>query len=474
MTSPFPTIVMLAPVAFGNFSCASGNVYVSTAYGLIVNPVAGDIPSLQTQGCTLLTPRNQVSLVRGPASTDDFTADFGIGSQWTFINAGVPNFYICIAMGSSPGTATWTAISSISPANPSTSSISGSSYTVSSGDNNTNLACTHGAYQTVAFPSGSGLPTTFRCYIYNANTGAGVYVTGLGNYPGTAIAGFILWPGQGYTVFNNGGTLMILEDFKRWVLPAGTTTFYASTTGVDTNDGLSSSTPTTAQTGIFNIVGQVDQNHQNIILQLADGTYTTGLTLWPVTGWGTLGGHSELIIRGNLTTPTNCNIAVTNSDCFSMVGLTTPWRIEGFHMTASGSPGNCVACDGGSFVYIGNNNFGVCTEAHLSSSYFSFLEIVTNSYTISGGAAFHYNAFTSSLIDSTGTQIVLTGTPAFSTTFVSSIQAIVEAELMNFVGTATGARYGVINNGVINSGGGGSNYFPGNVAGSASNGGFYG
>src|ERR1700733_15243315 len=103
-----PTIVMLAPQASPNmsFSCPSGSVYLSSSIGLLTNVLFGDLNSLQSQGCTLLTPRNNVSTTRAPTSSDDYTADYGVGSEWVFVNSGTANVYVCTAMGTSPGTAT--------------------------------------------------------------------------------------------------------------------------------------------------------------------------------------------------------------------------------------------------------------------------------------------------------------------------------------------------------------------------------
>jgi len=90
-----------------------------------------------------------------------------------------------------------------------------------------------------------------------------------------------------------------------------------------------------------------------------------------------------------------------------------------------------------------------------------------------GGAAQHWNAFTSSLIDADGITITLTGTPAFSSQFAAAFSlSNISAQAMTFVGSATGSRYVATGNANINVGG--VNYFPGNAVGSVSSGGNYG
>ncbi|NLS00171.1 hypothetical protein HGP17_25380 [Rhizobium sp. P38BS-XIX] len=73
-----------------------------------------------------------------------------------------------------------------------------------------------------------------------------------------------------------------------------------------------------------------------------------------------------------------------------------------------------------------------------------------------------------------GTQTVtLSGTPFFQVGFVNCSQARAEIGALAFAGAATGPRYSVTENGVINVAGQGANFLPGNTAGSQSSGGQY-
>jgi hypothetical protein len=153
---------------------------------------------------------------------------------------------------------------------------------------------------------------------------------------------------------------------------ATATTFYVDPAG--TNSILFGLAPgagafQTMQFGIDTICNIYDVNRQNVVLQVADGTWTPGISLYNVYGWSTQGGHSELIIRGkNMTTPANCLLSTGSTGNIAMVGLTTPWRIEGFRFVNS-STAPAIACDGKSFVYVGFNDFGPCGGSHLSASY---------------------------------------------------------------------------------------------------------
>jgi hypothetical protein len=70
--------------------------------------------------------------------------------------------------------------------------------------------------------------------------------------------------------------------------------------------------------------------------------------------------------------------------------------------------------------------------------------------------------------------VTLTGTPAFATAFAyASIAGIQAWNGTTFSGSATGPRYSVAGNSVVNTAGGGANFFPGNAAGSTATGGQY-
>jgi hypothetical protein len=349
--------------------------------------------------------------------------------------------------------------------------ISGN-YPIQTSDNAKVLSFNDGTVQVIGFPSAGTLQTDFRCLIVNSETGlVGKRVAGLG-------ADFIMYPGQAYMVERAGSALVILGGLQRWRLMQATTFYVDQSAGGAFNDGLAPG-PTRAfaspQIGIDAICNNLDANRQNIVLQFKDDTYTIPIHLYPVTGWGTIGGHSELIIQGNMATPANCLISVANSNCISMVGLTTPWRCQGFRLQVTSGVGNCISVDGSSFFYIGASmEFGTAPNAHISVSYKSFVEAVGGSYSIVGGAGNHVNANVSSLADMVGTNITLIGNPNFSNAFAfASELADVTFQLCTFTGTAAGSRYSVVLNAVINTGTGNLNFLPGTSPGASASGGQY-
>jgi hypothetical protein len=118
--------------------------------------------------------------------------------------------------------------------------------------------------------------------------------------------------------------------------------------------------------------------------------------------------------------------------------------------------------------------FGFCgSGVHLLANYGGYIGVVGN-YTISGGAAMHFFAELNGGIPTGGRTITLTGNPAFSLAFASATTGgVVISGGNTFVGAATGKRYEVSLNAVVNTFGGGANALPGNIAGTVVSGGQY-
>lgn len=108
---PSIVIIMLAPQPNKSFYTSAGSAYFSTNLGLILDVVASDVANLQQQGCQLVAPRNNPNATRAPLATDDYTASYGVGSIWVNVQPATPLVYICDAMGSTPGNASWAVVS---------------------------------------------------------------------------------------------------------------------------------------------------------------------------------------------------------------------------------------------------------------------------------------------------------------------------------------------------------------------------
>jgi hypothetical protein len=118
-------------------------------------------------------------------------------------------------------------------------------------------------------------------------------------------------------------------------------------------------------------------------------------------------------------------------------------------------------------------DFFTTVTRHISLDFNSRLQ-VTGNYSISGNAALHIYLGNSSVMLLQSRTITLSGTPAFAGAFCQVLycsQLIINAN--TFSGSATGTRYSVALNSIIETGGAGATYLPGNAAGATATGGIY-
>ena len=241
---------------------------------------------------------------------------------------------------------------------------------------------------------------------------------------------------------------------------------YVSTTGSDTaNSGLSASSPFLTIQKALNLLQNFDLNGFNVTVNLGNGTYGAGAYAAGqpiglgsgnlITFVGNTGSPSSVVINGGSGA---CFTAITGGN-FRVSGLTMTGNV-GLSVGAGGyiSVGSAVvfgAMSGGLHMY---NNGGVIS--------------LDASYTISGGATYHWQTSGpgSQIKPSINITITLTGTPAFSSAFaVAQDLAYIgmPAGQVTFSGSATGSRYISVNNSVIETNGAGASFFPGNAAGTA-------
>lgn len=251
-------------------------------------------------------------------------------------------------------------------------------------------------------------------------------------------------------------------------LLAANRTYYVATTGSDSNSGLSSGAAfATIQKAYDTIAAKLDLAGFTVTIQLADGTYTAGLAIAkPWTGGG------AITIQGNNGTPANVLVS-TSGDCLN-VSCLLPNILTIKDLKVVSSAGSGIFHSGVGTINFQNVNFGACAVYQFIALGGSATIVATGNYAISGGAVYHMFGGAGGSVFVEGLTITLTGTPAFSGAFAiaKSLGAIV-ADGNTYSGSATGTRYSVTLNGIINTAGGGANYFPGNSAGATATGGQY-
>jgi len=284
---------------------------------------------------------------------------------------------------------------------------------------------------------------------------------------------------------SNGQVLAALNKlFLPRTVVSQNMTLYVSPTGSDvTGDGLTPATAwQTIQTAINVIYSAYDWNGHTCLIQLADGTYNysvTGGTNAYFPGMPLGMPQFGLTMQGNPAAAQNVIIRATNSN--GIVADRALLNINSLTVSATGTTWTPSLIQG---IGISAIRAGWINMANIR---------VDNT-----GGMFHARAdWAGMLVLPPATTLTLTGSGLwgvfaglFGTVYISNAtvnvtgwsatqplwycdQGRLEAGNVTFAGSATGIRYGGNTNGIINTGGGGVNYFPGTVAGSGVNGGQY-
>ena len=251
------------------------------------------------------------------------------------------------------------------------------------------------------------------------------------------------------------------------MLTADRTYYVDGTNGSDSNDGLSTGAGAfaTIQKAV-DVASGLIIGAQTVTISVADDTYSENVTLGAIPS-------GKIIIEGNTSTPANCIISGGSSACVQAAGTYGQWAIRGFRL--NGTNFGLQANGGGlEFDFIDFNNTG----NHIDARNFGVLDKIdgaSQTYTISAGAAHHVRAASSSFINISGANVTVGASLTFSTAFARArFASVLVANSITFsTTTATGTRYDIDGNGVIHTGGGGANYFPGNAAGTTATGGQY-
>jgi hypothetical protein len=244
-------------------------------------------------------------------------------------------------------------------------------------------------------------------------------------------------------------------------------TYYVRPDGDDRNSGLANTSGgafLTIQKAI-NTVIPLDLGGFNVTIQVAAGTYSAGGTLnVPIIG-------GILTITGDPTTPANVIISTTGgANCFLALNNGVYLQVQGFKLQTAGGGVGVYASTSATLQVVGTMDFGVCTGGtHYAAAFDGTVGTANGTaITISGGANFHVLSAGGSKVFNNLNTVTVTGTPAFSSDFISITDNSFASYLnTTFSGAATGTRYSATNGGGINTGGGGANFFPGNAAGAA-------
>jgi hypothetical protein len=256
---------------------------------------------------------------------------------------------------------------------------------------------------------------------------------------------------------------------RREVL-ASSRTYYVRTDGSNSNNGLTNSSGgafLTVQHALDVVYGTLDLFGYGVTVQVGAGTYSEAVAVeTPQVGAG------NITLTGDTTTPANCTI---NSGGQPSIRASNGARllIAGIKVTAPSGQAGWHAEMGGIIESAGKNEVGAVAAHHLLADGPSTIRM-THEMVISGGCAGgHLNAGNNSFIYIQGGSWTISGTPTVGAFAQASNGAAVYAFANSFSGAINGQRYNASMNGVIQTNGGGANYFPGSVAGTTATGGQY-
>jgi len=246
-------------------------------------------------------------------------------------------------------------------------------------------------------------------------------------------------------------------------MATGAITLYVSPTGNDANDGLSSSTPMQhIQAAVNKLLQVYDMSGHAASINVGTGTYTESVAV----ELNPLGADGITIETYNGTVTMNSTDFCFAVDTGAFLSLNGDFRLG---VTAGGGGTNaCLDARRGGVMWV---NGGVyfrsspsCTHVQVGQTgTISFIQ--GSSYTISGQAALHWSAWGGNIIAS-NLNITLTSAIAFSTFAWARDAGVIYCPGNAFLtGSGTGYRYQAAVNGLIDTGGSGASYLPGNTAG---------
>lgn len=255
-----------------------------------------------------------------------------------------------------------------------------------------------------------------------------------------------------------------LPTLKRYLTES--LNLYISPSGSDVSgDGSQENPWATMQFAHDWAVRNINLNGYDVNINMAAGTYTNGFF-----GVVDQEGSGFINFVGDTVTPSNVLVQVTGA-CFQ--NYAGKIGVSGMKLVSTSGWG-LYSAQRGEIYTRGPVEFGACSSGHCATYFGGMIRFNAN-YTINGNAPYHMMCDTNGKFVLTAITATLVGTPAFSSAFAraGNCGTIYRAGAQVWSGAATGTRYSAVMCGAIYTGGSGSDYFPGSVAGSVATGGQY-
>jgi hypothetical protein len=233
--------------------------------------IFGFVPSVTTTGA--------VTIQVGSLAFYPLFLGSGVQANANDLVAGGGPYFIAygsIVAGATPG------FLLLNPTSTSSAVAINSATTISNTHNNKILQLGGGGFYTVTFPIGSSLASNFKCTIVNEETSAiGKGISGIANANNGL--NWTIYPGQSYEVFNDGGTIRVVGNFKRYK-QASVALFVDTANGSDdptVADGLAVGTRAYKTIGhaVNSLYQNFDHNQSQPTITVAAGTYNESIVM---------------------------------------------------------------------------------------------------------------------------------------------------------------------------------------------------
>ncbi|MEO0791308.1 MAG: DUF2793 domain-containing protein [Pseudomonadota bacterium] len=255
--------------------------------------------------------------------------------------------------------------------------------------------------------------------------------------------------------FPSGGVRELLE---------GPRTYFIRQDGNDANDGRTNSSGGAFRTiaaAYGAVAGAIDAGNNAITFAIGDGTYAD-----PIIIRAPIPGASKVLLRGNTTTPANVTIALTG---YSFQVLGQAISISGMQLQNATAQGIYLNQRASLFIESGVV-FGSCPRFHVEALGGSFVEVAAD-YEVVGSALAHVSLSNQSWLRMAQRTVTINGAPSF-TNFYRVAQGSSATLFSNtWSGSATGARYEITGNSIVDMFGQSEASLPGDSNGSAQSGG---
>lgn len=244
-------------------------------------------------------------------------------------------------------------------------------------------------------------------------------------------------------------------------------TFYVRTDGNDTNSGFGN----TAAQAFRTIQGAVNRLSK---MPYDEAGYVASSD--PDSGWKisvAAGAFAEEVILRECrffgVTIEGAGTGSTSTVSFISKAINTTFNVR--QMTVGGAGKTALSAYRGSEIAFENVKFAASTAFGIAEN--GARLVATGNFEIAGASTYSFISRVNSTVDIKDRTITITGTPALGTFASVEHASVLRAQGCTFTGSATGTRYDVRTNGVIETNGGGASFLPGDTARASTTGGQY-